>query len=649
MQKHSFKLFFFVFFRVLILVCWTNSYAQDEFMDIGQRIKNYAYKNPVKAKQLSHQLLRESIKTSDYKAMTVAYFWLAQTSGGFGEKDSTMYYYDKAIHSARELKDKKREMYLLINVSDYYFSLSNYEKALELYEKALEIADKVGSDTDRTEILIGIGQIKNKIGKHQDAILIFKDSYKNDISLRSTKTIELELAKTYLKLNKLDSCRLYLNKGLIESENTFEDFEIRFLILKGHLYIKEQDLTRAENVFLVAERKNRVLKNIEFDIEIKLCKANLQTKRKNYLRSISLLKSIEEDSLVNHMSDEDNVRMFKMLALSYKSIDSINLSNIYYQKFIDINNKRGIKQFDVLEDVHQLDIKSLNREKERENRLKKVFLIASVLILIGFLFYFIKKTKKDQVNQYKFNELIEKLNEVEQSRNDPKVDELANKILLLEEKIRQTSQIASSKEEVMVASVLVEESEEPPMLEQSSKVTTNGSQKELVVDLDRQEQAVLDQNTIELDFNQDAVVKQERVLQPVVEDQSEETSGAYVINDEKVTQILKGLKKLESEQYYLKSNCTLHQVAKKLKTNTAYLSKVVNTQLNKSFSAYINELRINYILIELKNNSVMRSYSISAISEEIGYKSPDSFTKYFKVATGITPSVYIKKINSINP
>ncbi|THF49527.1 AraC family transcriptional regulator [Flavobacterium supellecticarium] len=120
--------------------------------------------------------------------------------------------------------------------------------------------------------------------------------------------------------------------------------------------------------------------------------------------------------------------------------------------------------------------------------------------------------------------------------------------------------------------------------------------------------------------------------------------ATFTITDERINDILEKLKKLEQQKYFLRQDCTLHKVAKKLKTNTAYLSRIVNNELGKSFSNYINELRINYVISELKSNSRLRAYSINAIADEIGYKSPDSFSKYFKEATGISPAVYIRKI-----
>jgi YesN/AraC family two-component response regulator len=117
---------------------------------------------------------------------------------------------------------------------------------------------------------------------------------------------------------------------------------------------------------------------------------------------------------------------------------------------------------------------------------------------------------------------------------------------------------------------------------------------------------------------------------------------------QKIQEILSKIEYLEEKKYYLKQECTMHNMAKRLKTNTSYLSSIINNHLNKTFSNYINELRINYAILELKNNKRLRSYSVKAISEEIGYKSADSFSKYFKEATGLTPSVYIKKISTLS-
>lgn len=119
------------------------------------------------------------------------------------------------------------------------------------------------------------------------------------------------------------------------------------------------------------------------------------------------------------------------------------------------------------------------------------------------------------------------------------------------------------------------------------------------------------------------------------------------INQETFDDILKGLQILEEQHYFLRQDCSAYTIAKKIKTNTSYLSKVVNAYYQKNFNTYINDLRISYVIIKLKEDSRFRLYSVQSISEEVGYKSPDSFTKYFKKRTGLLPSVYIKKLNNL--
>lgn len=120
-----------------------------------------------------------------------------------------------------------------------------------------------------------------------------------------------------------------------------------------------------------------------------------------------------------------------------------------------------------------------------------------------------------------------------------------------------------------------------------------------------------------------------------------------IIDDEKINNVLKGLDRLENQEYFLKSDCSLSTMAKKVKTNTTYLSKIIKIHKEKSFNDYINDLRMEYALKRLKNDKKFRSFSIKSIASEIGYKSDNSFTKHFKSKTGLNPSYYIKKIENL--
>lgn len=117
------------------------------------------------------------------------------------------------------------------------------------------------------------------------------------------------------------------------------------------------------------------------------------------------------------------------------------------------------------------------------------------------------------------------------------------------------------------------------------------------------------------------------------------------IDEAKEIEIINKLKALEEKKFYLKPEFNQQEVAKKLKTNTTYLSHVVNKNFQKTFSEYSNELKINYAINEMITNPIYRKYSTQAIAESVGFKNAISFTKSFNKRTGVTPAQFIKGIN----
>lgn len=137
----------------------------------------------------------------------------------------------------------------------------------------------------------------------------------------------------------------------------------------------------------------------------------------------------------------------------------------------------------------------------------------------------------------------------------------------------------------------------------------------------------------------------EQLLEKIEQESQQKKKADVTIQDKKVQEILARLDKLETSLFFLNSNCTLQNVSKKIKTNTSYLSKIIGSHKQKKFTEYINELRIQYVVKRLKEDSKFRKYSIKNIAEEIGYKSTNSFTKHFKAYTKLYPSFYIQNLN----
>ena len=109
--------------------------------------------------------------------------------------------------------------------------------------------------------------------------------------------------------------------------------------------------------------------------------------------------------------------------------------------------------------------------------------------------------------------------------------------------------------------------------------------------------------------------------------------------------ILENLQAFEKERGFLVSKITLHEFAKNIKTNTKYLSKVINTYKLKSFRNYINDLRIQYSITELQTNTDYRKYTVKAMAQEVGFSTSESFSKAFQKKTGNTVSSFLKNIH----
>ena len=125
-----------------------------------------------------------------------------------------------------------------------------------------------------------------------------------------------------------------------------------------------------------------------------------------------------------------------------------------------------------------------------------------------------------------------------------------------------------------------------------------------------------------------------------------ETQPKQIIDEELIEKITVGLKKLEQKETFLDPNFKLVFVAKKLNTNTAYLSQYFNQVIQKTFSEYTQELRIQYALQKLVDEPYFRKYTLQAIAEEVGYKDANTFVRVFKKQTGLSPNYYIEKLEN---
>lgn len=131
--------------------------------------------------------------------------------------------------------------------------------------------------------------------------------------------------------------------------------------------------------------------------------------------------------------------------------------------------------------------------------------------------------------------------------------------------------------------------------------------------------------------------------------EEEQDELAKTIMPEETEQIiLERLHRFEKSKKFLDKNISLSKLASIIETNNKYLSHVLNTHKGDNFNAYINELRIKYIINKLNDDRQYRNYKISYLAEETGFSSHTKFSQAFKSVTGLSPSVFLKELDKMS-
>jgi AraC-like DNA-binding protein len=131
-----------------------------------------------------------------------------------------------------------------------------------------------------------------------------------------------------------------------------------------------------------------------------------------------------------------------------------------------------------------------------------------------------------------------------------------------------------------------------------------------------------------------------------IENQTNNTKEDIGISEELIKQILKKLKNFETQKEYLQSNITVQILSNTFETNSKYVSKIVNVHKGKTFIQYINDLRIEYAILQLQKDTKLRKYTIHALALEFGFNSAESFSAAFYKKTGIKPTYFVKELEN---
>lgn len=137
-------------------------------------------------------------------------------------------------------------------------------------------------------------------------------------------------------------------------------------------------------------------------------------------------------------------------------------------------------------------------------------------------------------------------------------------------------------------------------------------------------------------------IKKKKADLPAIE---EEDAKNFVIPDKTEKRILSKLEEFEKSQKYIQKKVSLKMLAQQFDTNPTYLSEIINRHKNSNFNAYINNLRIDYIVDKINKNPEYRKYKVSYLADEGGFSSHSLFTTVFKNRMNLSPTEYLQKLN----
>lgn len=119
------------------------------------------------------------------------------------------------------------------------------------------------------------------------------------------------------------------------------------------------------------------------------------------------------------------------------------------------------------------------------------------------------------------------------------------------------------------------------------------------------------------------------------------------ISDQRADSFVSKLEKLmNAEELYKNPNLKLSDLASKMNISANQLSQLLNDNLGKSFSTYINEYRIGEACEKIGSGSYLK---IEEIGYEVGFNSKSTFFSTFKKIKNTTPFLYKQSQTASEP
>jgi len=539
--------------------------------------------------------VNEVLKSKNEAHKTFAYgvgSYLYQLKGNTDKSEKMYLEALKHLNKVPESNDKiKLHAYLCNYRGLIYWKRSNYGKALGSYQEGVKLSSKINDVVQIVKFKANIALLNESVGNYQLSIKILRQ---NDTFLDKNESLyekdQFQNAKSNTYTNLGNSYEGYYNKNR----------EKRYLLDSAEFYYKKS-LAYSD-------------KFVNNKITSKLSLGNIYVFKKDYANAEKIYYDISF-----YAKQTDNEVLYKIASYNlgdlYYSTKKYDKALIFLKKVDSISQKNKTVDISFFRSNYlQAKIYSIKNEPELAYKHSKLYL-DSYEKYEGNL-----REEALEVN-YKLGtaDLSQEMHDVKERY---KYEVFWNKALKIFYVVLVIGIVF-----FLIKNIRDKNKAQKKMNALIEEFKSNLEKKELEK-AEIENVAAVEKTVIEAP--EDATLKKE--------------NANLSIDEAKENKIVEKLLALEEKLEYLNADFTLSYAAKKIKTNTTYLSYVVNKRFGKSFSEYSNELKINYVINQMITNHLYRKYSTQAIAESVGFKNAVSFAKSFRKRTGVSPAQFANNI-----
>ena len=414
-------------FIVLLFLCSTlnaqkkldslKTKSYDQLYDFSKKENNHEKKEAIII-----YYINKATKENNYKKKVSGYRYFAYLNSNNGKgliaADSLIQLTlkgnnDFSITSAIKLKAR------------FYYKKGNFNKALDYYLKAREYAK---NKFLYYEINYRLGLIKTRLGKHREALNIFKEilafseniykirkGKKNRPPLAWVLNSKYAVANSYKDLGLLDSAS-YINKiGLIETRKIKDDSDHHlFLLNEGTVNFLKGSYINAIDSLKKAETYFNKEEDPQNSAETSYYLGESYLKTKDTKKAIFYFKKVDSifnttpgllpivrnsyEHLITHYKNKKDLKKQLKYLVQLKKMDSILVSQGTYA------STKLLKEYDL--PLIMGETKRINELLEKRKQTLNTIIVVITTLLIGVLSLLVFQYRRRKLYKARFNEVV---------------------------------------------------------------------------------------------------------------------------------------------------------------------------------------------------------------------------------------------------